>query len=59
MRRFYLLRITDISGVSGTGVIAEGVQLTGGKCIVRWYGEFCTTVVHDEGVASIEAIHGH
>jgi hypothetical protein len=59
MRRFVLDRGVDVSGVSGTGIVAEGVQLTNKLCVVHWFGEWGTTVVHHEGIASIKHIHGH
>ncbi len=32
MRRFQLNRIVDESGVSGTGVVAQGVEFDNGFC---------------------------
>ena len=58
-RRFELHRDTDVSGVSGTGVVAEGAQFTDGPAVVRWIvGEHRSTVVWPD-VAAVEAIHGH
>jgi hypothetical protein len=61
VRRFQLHRDEDVSGVSGTGVVAEGVAFTGdGPVAVRWTSDWPTSVVfHDRGVASLEAVHGH
>ena len=36
MRRFYLRRDTDESGVSGQGIVAEGVELSSGKVILTF-----------------------
>ena len=36
MRVFALIRDVDVSGVSGTGVVAEGVQFSDGTCVLRW-----------------------
>lgn len=59
MRTFRLERDHDVSGVSGTGVVAEGIEFADGHCAVRWItGEHRSTVVWDS-VASVEAIHGH
>lgn len=59
MRRFELQRDVDVSGVSGTGVVAEGVVFSDGAAAVRWIaGEHRSTVVWDD-VESVEAIHGH
>ena len=59
MRRFELHRDTDVSGVSGTGTVAEGVAFTDGTTVVRWVvGEHRSTVVWPS-VESVVAIHGH
>src|SRR5690606_3093155 len=61
MRRFELHRDEDVSGVSGTGVVAEGVAFSDdGPVALRWTSEWPTSVVfHDRGVESLEAVHGH
>lgn len=57
---FILMRTTDVSGVSGTGIVADGVAFPDGTVALRWRGGNPTSVVfHDNGVASVEAIHGH
>jgi hypothetical protein len=59
MRAFYLARDVDVSGVSGTGVVAEGVVFSDGTAVVRWVvGEHHSTVVWPD-VQSVMAIHGH
>lgn len=58
-RRFVLRRLEDVSGVSGTGVVAEGVEFSDGTVAVRWRGKYGTGVFHDQGMASVRAIHGH
>lgn len=56
---FVLYREEDVSGISGTGVVAEGVQFSDGKCAVRWIvGEHQSTVVWDS-IEAVKAIHGH
>ncbi len=57
-RRFYLLRKQDISGVSGTGKVAEGIEYADGKCSIRWFGAHSSTNNYDS-VADMIAIHGH
>lgn len=70
MRRFYLQRDVDVSGVSGTGVVAEGVMfvssvepvLSGGypdgKVVIHWLGEHQSIVIWDSLEAAI-MVHGH
>ena len=59
-RRFVLRRNVDVSGVSGTGVVAEGVEFSSGVVALTWLSAWPTSVVfHDRGIASVEAVHGH
>ncbi|MEV8124082.1 hypothetical protein AB0P07_08205 [Streptomyces sp. NPDC085944] len=58
-RRFVLRRRTDISGISGTGDVADGVLWPDGTAAVRWRGEHPSAVHWDRGRVSVELIHGH
>lgn len=58
MKAFVLVRTEDESGVSGTGVVAEGVQFSSGKCVIAWVTEFRSVAVYDS-IEDIVAIHGH
>lgn len=58
MRRFCLVRDTDVSGVSGTGVVAEGAVFSTGKAVVGWVTAFRSVAVYDS-IGEVEAIHGH
>lgn len=59
-RRFELHRDVDETGISGTGVVAEGVEFSDGVVALRWLTEWPSSVVHYErGMDSVEAIHGH
>ena len=56
---FHLSRTKDVSGVSGTGKVAEGVQFSDGRVALRWVvGEHRSTVTYDD-IESVERIHGH
>jgi hypothetical protein len=57
-RRFHLQRDRDISGVSGTGRVANGVLWPDGTATVRWIGDRPSTV-HWDRVTDAEAVHGH
>jgi hypothetical protein len=58
MRRFRLVRYVDVSGVSGTGIVAEGVQFHDGQVAVSWFGKHhCVSVW--PAFQDVEAIHGH
>lgn len=60
MRRFVLFRKHDVSGVSGTGVVAEGVEFSTGKIVLNWStnNRPQSVVVYDAIEEAIE-IHGH
>lgn len=58
MRRFELHRDQDASGVSGTGVVAQGIQFDDGTCALRWLSQHRSTAMY-ESVRDIELIHGH
>jgi len=44
MRRFQLHRDQDVTGVSGTGVVADGVLFPDGAVTIRWRGDRPSTV---------------
>lgn len=69
MKAFLVIRHEDITGLSGTGVVAEGVEWLDGTVTMRWMdidhdtenykrGVRPTTVQH-ENIKSVEALHGH
>lgn len=58
MKTFILQRHEDVSGVSGTGVVAEGAEFTDGSCVIRWFGKHQSTVVWSSVEDAIK-IHGH
>jgi hypothetical protein len=58
LRRFQLVREVDVSGVSGTGVVAYGVEFPDGVVVTRWDARIAQTCVW-ESIADVEAIHGH
>jgi 8-oxo-dGTP pyrophosphatase MutT (NUDIX family) len=57
-RRFYLLRIKDISGVSGTGIVGVGIEFPDGKCVLQWQTD-TSTVNNYESMNDLIAVHGH
>lgn len=57
--RFRLRRLKDVTGVSGDGIVAEGVQFSDGRVAMRWIvGGARSTVVWDS-VTSAIVVHGH
>lgn len=57
-RLFHLQRDRDVSGVSGTGRVANGVLWPDGTVSLRWIGERPSTVTWDR-LADAEHVHGH
>lgn len=58
MRRFVLNRKEDVSGVSGTGVVAEGIEFSDGSVAIRWKTSRASTTIWNS-VDDAVAIHGH
>lgn len=58
MKLFYFFRKEDLTGVSGTGPVVEGVQFTNGWCAVRWLSAK-TSLCFYQSLDEVKAIHGH
>lgn len=57
-REFELERHEDPSGISGTGVVADGVQFGDGTVVLHWHGEHPSTAVWPS-IEQVLATHGH
>lgn len=57
-RVFYLLRLDDESGVSGTGRVAEGVVFSNGWVALVWLTDTPSMGFYPS-IEAVEAIHGH
>lgn len=57
-RRFILVRDEDVTGMSGTGFVAEGVEFWDGTCAMRWRTKIHSTTVYDN-VRDLLALHSH
>lgn len=57
-RTFALVRDEDVTGMSGTGTVAHGVQFADGTTVIRWVGERPSTVIWED-VEHAAFIHGH
>lgn len=58
MRRFQLHRDQDITGVSGTGVVADGVLFPDGAVAIRWRGDRPSTVAWGS-IEDAYHVHAH
>ena len=65
MRRFQIRRTIDHSGVSGRGIVAEGIIFTSGSVVISWLVPPTGMTRVPKGLAVYEdvphlvAIHGH
>lgn len=61
MKRFVFKRTQDESGVSGTGVVVEGIEFTNGQVAITWVtvsqGVRSTTCY--QNIEDAIKIHGH
>jgi hypothetical protein len=63
MKLFNLNRAVDASGVSGVGLIAEGVVFSGGQAVLHWVSErtvvgVSSLVIYDS-MEDLVKVHGH
>lgn len=58
MKLFYLSRIEDETGISGTGRVAEGVIFSDGRVALRWISKHRSTAIYDN-INDVLFIHGH
>jgi hypothetical protein len=56
--RFALVRHTDVTGISGTGVVAWGIVWPDGSVDIRWRGSRPSSV-HWDNLDDPTTIHGH
>lgn len=59
LRKFVLHRHSDISGFSGTGIVAEGVEFTNGRVCMCWLSRQTHSLVIHENITEVEHVHGH
>lgn len=58
MRRFIIRRNVDVTGVSGVGVVAEGVEFGDGTVAIRWLGDRPSSVIW-ANIVDAMTVHGH
>jgi hypothetical protein len=58
MKLFHLYRAEDLTGVSGTGPVVEGVEFTNGWCAIRWISAR-SSICFYQSIEDVRAIHGH
>ena len=55
---FVLQRSEDVSGTSGTGIVAEGVEFSDGTCVLHWISQLHSIEICGN-MHVVEAIHSH
>jgi hypothetical protein len=58
MRLFVLVRDEDVTGTSGTGIVAEGCVFSDGTVAMRWLTAYTSTAIYRD-LEDVAAIHGH
>lgn len=58
MRRFNLRRLEDETGISGTGIVTEGVVFTDNSVVMRWLTD-TSSVAFYNSIEDVIIIHGH
>ena len=58
IKPFYLLRKEDVSGISGTGIVAFGAVLPSGKVVMEW-ATYHRTLTIFENIEDVIKFHGH
>lgn len=58
MRRFHLSRCEDPTGISGDGLVAEGIEFSDGTAVLRWLSPTPSTVIYMQ-ISDVIKVHGH
>lgn len=62
MRRFIFHRTEDMTGVSGTGVVAEGVEFSDGRVALMWQpldDDHISSIAIWTSMEHMMRVHGH
>lgn len=61
IRKFVLYRFVDVSGISGSGIVAIGTEFDGKKCVLNWVDskQHVNSLVIYDSIHDLEKIHGH
>lgn len=58
MTKFVLVRDEDLTGVSGTGIVAEGIEYSNGSVAITWLTPY-RCFANYESIKALEHVHGH
>jgi citrate lyase alpha subunit len=59
IRTFELHRDTDVTGISGPGVVAQMVEWNDGTVAMRWLSDDLSTTVIHRSMETVERLHCH
>lgn len=62
MKLYLLVRDEDVSGVSGTGIVADVFEATDGHVAIRWRANAdgdASWSLPDHGIDQVARVHGH
>ena len=61
IKTYFLVRDEDVSGVSGTGIVADVVQFENGKvCVAFRFGTVkVSNLIFYDKLDDVETVHGH
>jgi len=55
---FWLVRTEDVTGISGTGIVAYGVMFADGRVVTCWNAVISQIAIW-RSIQEVEAVHGH
>lgn len=58
LNRFVLIRSEDVSGTSGTGIVAEGIEFSNGQIVTHWLSQLDSINVYANRKV-LDQLHGH
>lgn len=58
MKRFHLVRNEDETGISGTGVVTDGIEFSDGSVVMKWNTETTSLALY-RSMEDVITIHGH
>ena len=58
MKRFHLVRNEDETGISGTGIVTDGIEFSDGSVIMKWNTDTTSLALY-ASIEDVITIHGH
>lgn len=58
IKRFYVERLEDVTGISGAGIVATGTCYPTGRCVMEWCTEIKSLAIYDS-ITQLQKVHGH